>query len=479
MDWPSMQHNRQQRLSHTARSRDEQCLPNQSLSPSHGTIPTGGLEFQNNDEVVSPLTNISLDQFIQDPVYLQSQETLRSLLFSTAQSTVPTRAPSPVQDGQPHAISTRGIMSSRKRIEYLKNYVAEVAPWLDMFDMQRTFGIRIMAMSQNCPALFYAILALSARQMERMNEIRGVYDSLELYQEAIRLVTPLLHARHLDALIVCVILCCLEMMSASAKDWRRHLEGCAALFDTFNINGFSGGVLQAVFWCYTRMDLCGALISDGTESTLLHLEKWLPPGTHENRVRKLFCDAGSDDMYANYAVYLCSKVCELIADRTKYTELGEDNGCSTDVFAERWVRLWDELQLWMRDRPSGICPVIEAEGKPFPRVLFVHWGAISSTQLIHTACILLLDMTPHKVRLQSSSSTSKLWHAKQICGISLANPHHGCLNNAVQPLWIAGRLFSHGREHSAVVKLIRSIEAMTGWGTCWRIADLERTWGYT
>lgn len=108
-------------------------------------------------------------------------------------------------------------------------------------------------MSQNCPALFYAILALSARQMERMNEIRGVYDSLELYQEAIRLVTPLLHARHLDALIVCVILCCLEMMSASAKDWRRHLEGCAALFDTFNINGFSGGVLQAVFWCYTRM----------------------------------------------------------------------------------------------------------------------------------------------------------------------------------------------------------------------------------
>lgn len=79
------------------------------------------------------------------------------------------------------------------------------------------------------------------------------FDSLELYQEAIRLVTPLLHARHLDALIACVILCCLEMMSASAKDWRRNLERCAALFDTFNTNGFSGGVLQAEFWCYAMM----------------------------------------------------------------------------------------------------------------------------------------------------------------------------------------------------------------------------------
>lgn len=76
-----------------------------------------------------------------------------------------------------------------------------------------------------------------------------------------------------------------------------------------------------------------------------------------------FCDAGSDDMYANYAVYLCSKVCDLIADRTKYSELGEDNGCPTDVFAERWVRLWNGLRLWIRDRPSGICPVHEAEGK--------------------------------------------------------------------------------------------------------------------
>lgn len=108
-----MEHNRQQRSSYTALSRDEQCF-----------------EFENNHELASPLTKINLDQFIQDPVYLQSQETLRSLLFSTAQSTVPTRAPSPVQDGQPHTISSRGILSSRKRIEYLKNYVAEVAPWV-------------------------------------------------------------------------------------------------------------------------------------------------------------------------------------------------------------------------------------------------------------------------------------------------------------------------------------------------------------
>lgn len=43
------------------------------------------------------------------------------------------------------------------------------------------------------------------------------------------------------------------MFSASAQDWRHHLEGCAAVFEAFGVNGFSDDVLQAVFWCYARM----------------------------------------------------------------------------------------------------------------------------------------------------------------------------------------------------------------------------------
>lgn len=124
---------------------------------------------------------------------------------------------------------------------------------LDMFDSQHTFQHQMPALARTFPALSYAILAISARQMERKKGVQDFFDSLELYQEAIRLLSPVLQVRDPKIVAACVLLCCLEMMSARAQDWRRHLEGCAALFDAFGIHGFSKGLLQAVFWCYARM----------------------------------------------------------------------------------------------------------------------------------------------------------------------------------------------------------------------------------
>jgi len=122
-----------------------------------------------------------------------------------------------------------------------------------MFDSKRTFGLQLPTLAKDSPPLFYAILAIGARQLERKVKMQSAFDSLELYQEAIRLLTPLLSALDTHVIAACVILCCLEMFSASAQDWRHHLEGCAAIFDAFSVNGFSSDVLQAVFWCYARM----------------------------------------------------------------------------------------------------------------------------------------------------------------------------------------------------------------------------------
>ncbi|KAL5042655.1 hypothetical protein BDW71DRAFT_200415 [Aspergillus fruticulosus] len=445
------------------------------------------------------------DGFSQDPGFLASQEELRSILFTLANSAAPTRVSSPAAgkraldlDLGPNAspsttvprpyhdheqrrttTASRSPLSSRRRIEYLKNYVAEIAPWLDMFDSNCTFRQQLPALSHSFPALLYAILAISARQMERKSGVQGWCDSLELYQEAIRLLSPLIQVRDPKIVAACVLLCCLEMMSARAQDWHRHLEGCAALFEASGIHGFCGGLLQAVFWCYARMDLCGALISDGTRTTVLHPSKWLPVGCQKEDAYGLFKEARSPDMHANYAVYLCVKTTELVSNRTKFIELGEANGCTREVFATRWTSLWDELQTWLAERPPDLLPIQTIPQKPFPHILFVHWAAISSNQLYHTACILLLKMMPKGLRMPRSPTLSLLWHARRICGISISNKHQGCLNNAIQPLWIAGRLFSHASEHEQIIKTIRGIEAETGWGACWRIRDLEVAWGYT
>ncbi|TLD03217.1 uncharacterized protein PgNI_12424 [Pyricularia grisea] len=445
------------------------------------------------------------------------QQELRTLIFKTAATAAPTRQCTPDglaanQDGVSALVSPLSgnihdseqqtveyMLCQGRNAEYLANYISEIAPWLDMFDSHRAFGIQVPLLARSTPALMYAMLALSARHLERKAassanqsvtgnsrpRSSGSLDSLELYQEAIRLVGPLLEVRDFRVVPICTILCVMEMMSVSAQGWRQHLEGCAALFDAFGVHGFSGQLSQAVFWCYARMDLCGALISDGTQSTLVPLSRWAPSVAIDNAqdVAGLFCASKDPDMHANYAVYLCSKVCDLIASRTQFVELGNENGCDDSEYTARWLCLWTELQRWTDERPVDILPiqVVEAsESSPFPHVLFLHWAAISSTQLYHTACLLLLGMLPlaEQCHLPRGQVGSQVYHAKRICGISQTNPHQGCLNNAIQPLWLAGRLLSHPVEHKIVVELIRDIEATTGWGTSWRIPDLEVAWGF-
>ncbi|PWY70321.1 Zn(II)2Cys6 transcription factor [Aspergillus sclerotioniger CBS 115572] len=425
-----------------------------------------------NDPFQSPTTSWT-DGFSEDPGYLASQEELRCILFTLANSTAPTRvsSPDPIEHTQPQPQTP---LTNETQIQYLKNYITEIAPWLDMFDTQCTFRQQVPLLARTFPALSYAMLAISARQIERKTGVRNWFDSLELYQEAIRHLSPLLQLRDPKIIAACVLLCCLEMMSARAQDWRRHLEGCAALFESFGITGFSEGLLRAVFWCFARMDLCGALISDGTQTTLLHPSKWIPEGED---ARGIFQRFKSPDMHANYAVYLCVKSTELISDRTKFVELNEPNDCTAVNFSTRWITLWNDLQHWLSDRPNELLPVQTVNKKPFPRILFIHWAAISSTQLYHTACILLLKMKPKNIPLPQSPTLYPLWHARHICGISLTNPHQGCLNNSIQPLWIAGQLFSHPSEHEQIIQLIQNIENETGWGTCWRIRDLEIAWG--
>ena len=226
------------------------------------------LHFEHGSEA-SPLglsTASIFDDFSNDPRFVESQRELRSLLFDTARSTGPTRVGSPANIEDDVASITessrrtientsfiKSIVFTGRKVMWLKNYINEVAPWLDMFDTQQTFGIRVPMLAGTSASLTYAILAIAARQMELANKTQGNHDSLQLYQEAIRSLTPQLQTRDPNTMATCVILCCLEMMSAAPKNWRRHLDGCAALFDSYGINGLSSGLSQAVFWCYARM----------------------------------------------------------------------------------------------------------------------------------------------------------------------------------------------------------------------------------
>lgn len=450
-----------------------------------------------------------------DPRLLALHEELRHVVLSGIVSLSPSLWPSPEPDSLDPTTSAPGTFSEgpslnftavnipRSRlIQYLQNWVIECAPVLDKFDTNRQFQIQVPLIARSSPAVLYAMLTFSARQMERRGaaEVEGCYDSPELYQESIRFLSPALQAKDPNVLVAACILAVFELMSWNSTDWRRHLEGCAALLGFFDVNGFSGGIAQAMFWCYARMEVCGAIISDGTETAVHHVSKWVPRASYmlltvasdeeePEFVRALLHHYGRGwhpDMHANWATYLCAKVCDLRFRRTQYLELGELDTQDCRPFSEQWYQLWRELQRWVEERPLAMLPVPNIMSQqqqshtPFPTILFSHNSAISGNQLYHTACILMLEIRPPGLppaQNVSPNEWSPVWHARHICGISCTNPHKGSRIEAIQPLYIAGRLFTHASERMEIARLLRTISRDTGWGAWWRLRDLEAEWG--
>ncbi|KAG6007639.1 hypothetical protein E4U21_005720 [Claviceps maximensis] len=508
---------------------------------------------------LSPCSNSTSDEYAANPRFIELQEELRCVLFAGVSS----HDPNQPQAGKKNVTPAVDAKAARRRddesqetwslkssldaarvsipkiklVRYLQNWIVECAPYLDKFDDERHFGIHVPIMAEQSPPLFFAVLAFSARQIERKALLEKCYDSLELYQESIRLLGPSLEARDPNMLVTACILAVLELMSGSSRNWRRHIEGCATLFDFFAITGFSGGLLQAVFWCYARMELCGAIISGGAESTVLPLSKWLPrrpygrprprPRPHayaharasstfpahttchepdvdmDTFARQIFYQHGRDNtcMHANWAVYLCAKACDLIYRRTRTLELQEPDASDPRPFDEQWTSLWQDLQLWLDSRPRSMLPSTctrtgatmtptaatdDGHGHDddnthvFPSIFFPALPAISSNQLYHTACILMLESRPSTAAAARlpSPQCSPIWHARRVCGISYTNPHKASLINAIQPLYVAGRLLTHPTEQLQVARLFAIIDGTTGWGALWRLRDLEAAWGY-
>ena len=475
------------------------------------TSPTGtsgSLLFSTpRDSFVSPQTS---DTAFDDGIFLpgsQYQElhaTLRSRLFDTARSTGPSRIGSPgstedaVDDVNISAAAvppedddeSRRLAHLTPEQEFLlwQNYINEVSLWLDKFDNNRHFEVVLPILAKTHPHLKYSILALSARQMERVQHSSDSSCSLALYQHAIHLLSPLLHKRTTAVLASCIVLCVLEMLSCSPKAWRRHLDGCAALIQALGISGSCGSSLeQALFWIFARIDICGGLIS--SEKTLIPVARWLSEPDIAANVAMLQIP-GRFDVYANLIVYLCGQVVDLLCSSGKWQQHGQRRSNVMDMvdYNQAWGQLYEMVEDWCSNRPEEMKPLLTIEqsattaeqttGKPFPTLLYANGPANSGNQMYHTAALLMLKYKPAQVQT-SRKPRSIRWHAHQICAISMSNNHHGCWTNSIQPLWLAGQQMHQLNEQMAVLQVLQLIERETGWSTKWRQDDLNAFWAGT
>ncbi|PIA92978.1 hypothetical protein CB0940_04344 [Cercospora beticola] len=424
--------------------------------------------------------------------YQELHAALRSRIIDTAKSTAPSRLGSPEIHQRSELYpegSSEAADDEWQRLAYLsveqefmlwQNYIDEIAPWLDKFDIYRHFELVLPILAKHHPHLKYSILALSARQKELKEKKPDNSCSLALYQHAIHLLSPLLQLRTTAVLASCLVLCVLEMMSCSPKAWRRHLDGCAALIQALGISGGCGGLEQAIFWCFARIDICGALIS--SERTLIPLHKWMGGVDITADVNTLLNLHSDFSMYANHVVYLTGQVIDLLCSSGKWEQRHRNpaHPMSPTEYFHQWTQLFELLERWYHDRPEEMKTIISISAsttnKPFPTLLFGNGPGISGNQMYHTAALLMLKYKPPHVQF-AKKPASVLWHARQICGISISNHHHGSWSNSIQPLWIAGQHMSHPSEHRAILQIYETIEKEMGWATKWRADDLKEHWG--
>jgi len=369
-------------------------------------------------------------------------------------------------------------ISQKRYFELWQNYLDEIAPWLDMFDSEKNFQTTVAIMAKSVDYLQFSILALSARQLERKNPSKRHTESLHLYQEAIKLIAVHLPSLNTEIIAACVLLCVLEMMSSSPRAWAKHLDGCAMLLEAAGVNGVVGGVRQAIFWCFARMDMWGGFLGDTI--TKIPTNRWFISTDSMSSAISQFKGKSGSDNYANYAVFLCASVVNVISNESSPWHRTSENHYST--FVSRWKALYEVLEGWYDDRPEDMRPLIdlapprEDMESPFNTILFATPPGVNGNQLYHASMLLLLQDKPKEIRIPKSHK-SMIWHARQLCGIAVSNDNHGALINAVQPLWIAGKLMSHRSEHMAILAILERLEREAGWATSWRVQDLKEFWG--
>nr|BCT87208.1 putative transcription factor [Ogataea minuta] len=412
----------------------------------------------------------------------------------------------------------------------MDTYIDEIAAGLNKSDEKESnvFSTEIPAMAENFPALKYALLALSSRHLEKVNSMYSGEKTLQLYNFALQQLSFSLNSNKdtLGVVSACVLLCYFEIISTEAHTWRERLSTCGAMFKACRINASAENKLaRALFWSFESMDI--GCCSIGEAATIIPVDEWLSQedGNKTDWLESL----KSMDSEFHSMMLLTAKVFHLMSSNDEKMDFDSD-----------WGTLWDCLSTWEINRSNSMRSCFSYKrSDSFPEVLFSSPSAISSNQLFHMCCIVMLQNKPRmfKRNQQSVSSPDKMeedstgavttglfhsaistgsvlptapstdpssvpsslwttkspgssslnfksqiWHAKQIIGTNLCNMKSenrrnlGCQILSLQCIWVAGKLISSSHEHAIILKLLKDIESWCGVWMSWRGKELVEFW---
>lgn len=171
-------------------------------------------------------------------------------------------------------------------------------------------------------------------------------------------------------------------------------------------------------------------------------------------------------------------------------------GVTQERLLERWKMLVAEFAKWHQSLPATFKPYartpyttdqLESCFNSFEQIWYELPICAATMQNYHMAMILLLVNQPQECTFIRSTVSARLnsyrkvqqdvhRYAKEICGISLADPSDPVRANSVQALFVAGQVFHREGEQQAVLKLLEDVERDLGWTTRFHRAKLVDEW---
>ena len=326
----------------------------------------------------------------------------------------------------------------------VQHYVSVIAPILDLFDPQQHFTIGVVHLAYCNEGLLKSILALSALHQALCAEVApgpGAADSIfppattdrargsapghslavQYYYETLNYLSQAMkypgYAYSLELLANAALISWYEAFdSNSSTNWERHLKGVFWIQRSQDNDGEKGGLRQAIWWNWLRLDVWAAFRHSRKTLTI-----WRPTRSLQEL---------TPDEVACRIVYIQAKVVGYASDEARRT-------ADFALRHEEGEMLLQALQDWHDILPASFRPMPTTEAEPpskGPAPIWIHPPMHAAAMQAYYASLILVLLN------KPSLGGRHLYHDNQktlddcvmnICGIAIAS------NASYLPLAIA------------------------------------------
>ncbi|KAJ5989767.1 hypothetical protein N7499_010300 [Penicillium canescens] len=386
------------------------------------------------------------------------------------------------RSGRPSSLSMGNILERQhqprswplrdpQEAHLLQHFVDKIAPFFDCTDRQQHFAVHIPYRARRCETLFNAILAMSARHLNRTTSF-DPFASDHYYQACLEKLIPALDDHGVtmddDLLAATVILRLLEEFDVplAGSDLRGHSFGTKAFIQGPASMTTTPSLRQAVYWSGLRQEIYNALsLQQAPDFDMSSLNSYFSP---------LGPDAG-DCAWANQAIAHCADVLVFCFGQAHRSAI---------VHAE----LKAQNQQWNETRPDSFDPYFVGDevevGTTFPDIRFrCAWHAIGN-QYNDLARILLSvhdpsvpTVGPLRRRLVQEADDEIRQRVWTVCGAALSNASVapamvvGCM-----AIHLCGDRFTDPQQQDLLIHVLIRMDALHGWPTDALQRQLRETW---